>query len=72
MTFKPNPAGIRKFQEQAQRALDDLVKQVAQDHAGDDASTVRSALISGAKRLGFADFAPSDELLDRIAKAPRP
>jgi hypothetical protein len=72
MTFKPNPAGIRKYQEQAQRAIEDLVQQVARDHAGADAGTIRSALVSGAKRRGFADYTPSQELIDRIANAPRP
>lgn len=69
MTFKPNPAGIRKFQEQAERALNDLIQQVARDHAGADSDTIRRALVNGAKSRGFADFKPTQDLIDRIADA---
>lgn len=69
MTFTPNPEGIRKLHEQAERALNDLVQQVARDHAGADSATIRNALVNGAKSRGFADFTPPQDLIDRIAGA---
>ena len=68
--FKPNPDGIRKLEQQAKRALNDLVHDVTRTHAGASAATVRQALVAGAQKRGLR-LDPKPELVKRITDAPK-
>lgn len=69
--FKPHEAGLKAFEKQAQRALQDGVNAVSSTHGGEVAATIRRALRAEMKRRGFVDFEPGDELVRQVQKQPR-